>query len=92
VRGIAGLEPLEREAALANYYLLPAVAARLHAELGDRDTAIACYRRALERPCSEPERRFLRARLGQLTSSSGRVVWNNGQTAGLQGPAQPRNE
>ena len=61
--GLAALEGLEDEPTLANYYLLPSVGARLHAELGNRERAIACYEEALERPCSEPERRFLRARL-----------------------------
>ena len=51
---------------LADYYLLAAVAARFHAELGHRDQAIASYERALERPCTEPERRFLRTRLQAL--------------------------
>jgi RNA polymerase sigma-70 factor (ECF subfamily) len=63
---LAALQPLETEPALANYYLLPSVTARLFAELGDRANATACYRRALERPCSEPERRFLQRRLAAL--------------------------
>ena len=64
--GLAAMAALEDEPALANYYLLPSVAARLYAELGERERAIASYERALERPCSEPERRFLRTRLESL--------------------------
>ena len=47
-------QPLESEPALANYYLLPSVKARLLAELGDRASAAACYRAALERPAANP--------------------------------------
>jgi len=65
------LQPLEDEPTLANYYLLPSVTGRMYAELGDRDRAAACYRRALELPCSEPERRFLHRRLEALTGSFG---------------------
>jgi RNA polymerase sigma-70 factor, ECF subfamily len=42
------------------------VTGRMFAELGDRARAAACYRRALERPCSDPERRFLQRRLDAL--------------------------
>jgi RNA polymerase sigma-70 factor (ECF subfamily) len=54
---------LEREPVLSDYYLLPAVKARLLTELGDHIGAAQCYRSALERPCNEPERRFLMRRL-----------------------------
>lgn len=63
---LAALRPLESEPALANYYLLPSVMARLFAELGDPGRAIECYRQALDRPCSEPERRFLQRKLAAL--------------------------
>jgi RNA polymerase sigma-70 factor (ECF subfamily) len=62
------LEHLEREPALSNYYLLPSVKARLLASTGDRAGAAACYRAALDRPCSEPERRFLLRRLHMCES------------------------
>lgn len=65
---LAALRPLHNEPALANYYLLPSVTGRIHAELGERAPAIACYRHALELPCSEPERRFLQRRLAMLGS------------------------
>jgi RNA polymerase sigma-70 factor (ECF subfamily) len=65
---LAALRPLQNEPSLANYYLLPSVTGRIHAELGERAPAIACYRQALELPCSEPERRFLQRRLAMLGS------------------------
>jgi predicted RNA polymerase sigma factor len=46
--------------------LLPSVKARLPSELGDTPGAATCYRIALERTCSQPERRFLQRRLEQL--------------------------
>lgn len=63
---LAELHALEDEPALRNYYLLPSITGRMFAELGDYARAAACYRQALERPCSEPERRFLRRRLEAL--------------------------
>jgi RNA polymerase sigma-70 factor, ECF subfamily len=63
---LAALQPLEHEPALANYYLLPSVMGRMHAELGEQARAFECYRQALDRPCSEPERRFLQRRLAAL--------------------------
>ena len=50
---------LEHEPALTDYYLLPSVKGTLLMELGDMDGARDAYLEALERPCSEPERRFL---------------------------------
>jgi RNA polymerase sigma-70 factor (ECF subfamily) len=43
--------------------LLPAVQGRLLLDLGDREAAADCFRQALARPCSEPEKRFLQRRL-----------------------------
>jgi RNA polymerase sigma-70 factor (ECF subfamily) len=63
VEAIAGLE---NDPALANYYLLPAVKGRLLAEIGDRGGAASAFRAALERPCSEPERRWLVRRLAEV--------------------------
>ena len=65
---LAELEPLADDPALANYYLLPSVTARLLAELGDHERAIVNYQKALDLPCSEPERRFLQRRLDLLTT------------------------
>ncbi len=63
---LAALEPLASDPALAQYYLLPSVTARLLAELGDHERAIVSYQKALELPCSEPEHRLLRRRLDLL--------------------------
>ena len=65
-QALAALAPLDREPALASYYLLPSVRARLLAETGDREGAAAAYREALNRPCTEPERRFLKRRVASL--------------------------
>ena len=63
---LAAVAAIEDDPSLANYYLLPSVKGRLLSELGDRAGAAACYRAALARPCTEPERRFL---LRQLEES-----------------------
>jgi RNA polymerase sigma-70 factor (ECF subfamily) len=65
---LASLDGLDREPALANYYLLPSVKAGLLMELGDRDRAAAAYRDAIARPCTEPERRFLMRKLTECAS------------------------
>ena len=59
------LAPLEREPALANYYLLPSVKAALLAQSNRMGEATDAYRVALERPCSGPERRFLLRRIAE---------------------------
>jgi RNA polymerase sigma-70 factor (ECF subfamily) len=56
---LAALEPLESDPKLRDYYLLLAVRGHLLLELGRRTEAAACFRAALDCPCSEPERRFL---------------------------------
>ncbi|HEV3073251.1 MAG TPA: sigma-70 family RNA polymerase sigma factor [Thermoanaerobaculia bacterium] len=61
--GIAALAEVADDPHLRGYYLLPATLADLWLRCGDRQTAAAHYRRALELPCSEPERRFLLRRL-----------------------------
>jgi RNA polymerase sigma-70 factor (ECF subfamily) len=60
------LRPLERDPALCDYYLLPSIKGRLLEELHRPAEAAACYREALARPCSDPERRFLSRRLARL--------------------------
>ena len=57
------ISSLEREPALAGYYLLPSVKGALLLEIGDTRGAAQAFREALRRPCSEPEKRFLVARL-----------------------------
>jgi RNA polymerase sigma-70 factor (ECF subfamily) len=56
---------IQDDPALANYYLLPATRGRLLAELGEREAAAKSFREALNRKCSEPERRFLLRRLAE---------------------------
>jgi RNA polymerase sigma-70 factor (ECF subfamily) len=68
---LAAIAPLEREPALNGYYLLPSVKARFLAEIGDLDGAALAYRTALERPCTEPERRFIERRLDLLHGERG---------------------
>jgi RNA polymerase sigma-70 factor (ECF subfamily) len=60
---LAALEPLVNDPKLRDYYLLLAVRGHLLMELGRKAEAAACISAALECPCSEPERRFLRKRL-----------------------------
>jgi RNA polymerase sigma-70 factor (ECF subfamily) len=62
-QALAAMAPLENNTRLRSYYLLPAVRGHLLLELGNRREAAACFRAALECPCSEPERRFLRRKL-----------------------------
>jgi len=65
---LAALEPLASNRSLRNYYLLPAVRGQLLLEIGDKSGASQCFRQALDRPCSEPERRFLQRKLTQCES------------------------
>ena len=64
--GLAALEQIDTHNALRNYHLLPAVAAELWKQAGDRERAADSYRRALECPCSAPERTFLESQLQRL--------------------------
>jgi RNA polymerase sigma-70 factor (ECF subfamily) len=63
------LDPLLDDPALGNYYLLPAVRGRLLMDVGDRAAAAECFRQALERPCSEPERRYLARKLAECSAA-----------------------
>lgn len=64
--GLTALEQIDAHHALRNYHLLPAVAAELWKQAGDRERAADSYRRALACPCSIPERTFLEAQLQRL--------------------------
>jgi len=68
--GIAALAEVADDPRLRGYYLLPATLADLWLRCGDRQTAAAHYRRALELPCSEPERRFLLRQLAACEPGS----------------------
>jgi len=66
--GLAMLESIAGDPVLARYYLLPAAIAELSMEIGDVERASESYRAALDRECSEPERRFLERRLRDAAS------------------------
>ncbi|MBZ5604669.1 MAG: sigma-70 family RNA polymerase sigma factor [Acidobacteriia bacterium] len=70
VRGPAGalkiVDELSDDPKLIDYHLLLAVRAHLLADLGRREEAALCYRAAIQRPCSIPERRFLERKLAAL--------------------------
>ena len=68
--GIAALAEVADDPHLRGYYLLPATLADLWLRCGDRQTAAAHYRCALELPCSEPERRFLLRQLAACGACS----------------------
>jgi RNA polymerase sigma-70 factor (ECF subfamily) len=63
------VEALEESSALAGYYLLPATRADLLRRLDRPAEASAAYRVALELATGEPERRFLRRRIGELSAA-----------------------
>jgi RNA polymerase sigma-70 factor (ECF subfamily) len=67
VRGVAEalslVDALDGDPKLADYHLLLAVRGQLLQELERAEEAAACFQAALELPCSEPERRFLRRKL-----------------------------
>jgi RNA polymerase sigma-70 factor (ECF subfamily) len=61
--GLKALEPLRADRSLSDYFLFAATAAQLHWADGDCGAAARELERALEQPCSEPERRLLQRRL-----------------------------
>jgi RNA polymerase sigma-70 factor (ECF subfamily) len=69
--GLAEVESIADDPALARYYLLPATMGELAWESGDAVRAAECFRAALACECSAPERRFLERRLGELG------IWNS---------------
>jgi RNA polymerase sigma-70 factor (ECF subfamily) len=60
---LAAIAPLERDRTLRRYHHLLAVRGQLLLELDRRTEAAEAFRAALDCPCSDPERRFLTARL-----------------------------
>jgi RNA polymerase sigma-70 factor (ECF subfamily) len=64
--GLAALDAIGHAPPLERYPLLPAVAAELWQQAGDRDRAAACYRAALGLARSSPEQRWLTSRLSHL--------------------------
>jgi RNA polymerase sigma-70 factor, ECF subfamily len=65
---LKAIAPLERDKAFADYYLLHAVKGRLLADHGNAEAALDAYRAALDRRCTEPERRFLKRRIEEITA------------------------
>jgi RNA polymerase sigma-70 factor (ECF subfamily) len=68
-RGLQLIEALIARGELADYHLLPAVQAELLRRLGQHEQAHDRYHAALALAQLEPERRLIRNRLEQLTSS-----------------------
>jgi RNA polymerase sigma-70 factor (ECF subfamily) len=64
---IRELERVSEDSALGDYYLLPATMGELWSEAGETERAASYFRRALDCPCSEPERRFLLKKLALVT-------------------------
>jgi RNA polymerase sigma-70 factor (ECF subfamily) len=62
---LAAIEPLGDNAKLRDYYLFLAVRGHLLQQMGAPEAAAECFRSALERRCSEPERRFLLKKLAE---------------------------
>jgi RNA polymerase sigma-70 factor, ECF subfamily len=65
--GLAIIERLDRSGELAQYHLLYAARADLLRRRGDREAAREAYGQALHLAGSEPERRFIRRRLSELS-------------------------
>ena len=61
--GLQALAGIREARALDDYFLLGAVTAQFHWELGDHAAAVAALRQTLSQSCSEPERRLLPQRL-----------------------------
>ena len=66
-RALRLVNSIGQRGALNGYHVLPAVRGDLLRRLGRRDEAIAAYRQALDGVDLEPERRFLSARLSELS-------------------------
>ncbi len=62
---LAATDPLTANPALREYYLLLAARGHFLLQLNRRKEAAESFRAALERRCSEPERRLLRRKLGE---------------------------
>lgn len=67
---LAALTPLEGNAALQKYHLLPAVRGHVLAALGRGDEANAAFLAALQCECTLPEKRFLQRQLAMVSLSA----------------------
>jgi len=63
--GIAAVEAIATDPGLKRYYLLPATFGELWRRAGVPLRAATYYSRAIELPCTEPERRFLEKKLAE---------------------------
>jgi RNA polymerase sigma-70 factor (ECF subfamily) len=64
-QGLRELRLLAEERSLRNYYLLPAAEGSLLLQMGDKPGAAKLFREALDKPCSDPEKRLLMRRLAE---------------------------
>lgn len=73
--GLQALEGLEHNQSLNDYFLLGAVTAQLHWQRGDYANATQALLRALNQPCSAPERRLLQQRLTACQNQQPPTPW-----------------
>jgi RNA polymerase sigma-70 factor (ECF subfamily) len=66
-RALRLVDSISKRGDLTGYHMLPAVRGDLLRRMGRRDEAIVAYRQALTSTDLEPERRFLTARLAELS-------------------------
>lgn len=66
---LASVEHLPSDSKMSGYYLYLAVRGHLLIQLGRRSEGLACFERALQCRCSEPERRFLRRRIDRASAN-----------------------
>jgi len=64
--GLELLTEIEHDARVADHHRIDAVRAHLLERAGNREQAIACYRRAAERTASIPERDYLLTKAARL--------------------------
>jgi RNA polymerase sigma-70 factor (ECF subfamily) len=68
--GLRALESVSGEPQLANYHLLPSAQGAFWLKAGEIQKAAMCYRAALTKPCTPPERRFLERELARCADAS----------------------
>jgi len=71
MEGIRAASALENDRTLRDYFLLPATLGELYARIGDGHRACEYFERALDLPCSAPERAFLTTRWEELKEIGG---------------------
>src|SRR6185312_1455018 len=64
--GLDMLAPLEHDERVARLHRLPAIRGHLLEQLGDREAALACYRRAARLTLSVPEQNYLQQRADHI--------------------------